>query len=62
MSIKDKIFVSHFRKQQRVRNDIGDWSHNKRVRHFINLGLDQFMAEKLATAYGRNRNYGGSYE
>lgn len=62
MSIRDRIFVSHFRKQKRVRNDIQDWSHEKRVRHFLKLGLDIWRAEQLATAYGRNRNYGGSYE
>ena len=56
-------FVRHFRKEKSVRNDIRFWSHDRRVRHFINLGIDQFRAEQLATAYGRHtRTTGGSYE
>lgn len=56
-------FIRHLRKPKRVRSDIRDWSHAKRVRHFINLGSDKWRAEQLATAYGRQqRPTGGSYE
>lgn len=51
MASWSKDFVRHFKKPKRVRNDIRNWSHEKRVRHFINLGSDKFMAEKLARDY-----------
>jgi len=49
MSISSS-FVRHFRKRKRVRS-LKSMSHNERVAHFINLGLDKWRAEQIAREY-----------
>lgn len=56
MAIADKLF-SKWARSSSVRSDIRDWSHEKRVQHFINQGLDKFMADKLAQDYGKPARY-----
>jgi hypothetical protein len=56
MALTDKLFGSWARKGS-VRSDIRNWSHEKRVQHFINQGLDKWMADKLAQSYGRASSY-----
>ena len=56
MALTDNLF-GYWARKSSVRSDIRDWSHEKRVQHFINQGLDKWMADKIAQSYGRASTY-----